>query len=91
MRERGVCALQYALGQVERCPGAQCPLWLVEPGRAGCVLESVAEHIERSPELASYLLDVRGALERAAAPSCDARVRSFLSQRLNQEQVAESA
>ena len=89
MLEGGVCALQDALGRIERCPGAQCPLWLVEPGRAGCVLEGVSDHIERSSELASHLLDLRIALERAAAPSCDARVRSLFSCRLNEEQGSE--
>ena len=87
MPEGGVCALQDALGRVERCPGAQCPLWLVEPGRAGCVLEGVSDHIGRS--LASYLLDLRVALEHKAAPSCDARVRSLFSRLLNEEQDSE--
>jgi hypothetical protein len=54
------------------------------------VLAGVREHVGRSPELARYLLDTRVALERADAPSCDARVRSLLSRRLNEEQGRES-
>jgi hypothetical protein len=89
MAEQGVCTLHRALGRVEPCPGAGCALWLAEPGRSGCALREVERDVERSPELARYLLELRLTLDDAAAQSCDARVRSLSSRLLKEEQGAE--
>jgi hypothetical protein len=65
---RGLCALERSVGRDEPCPGAQCPLWVVERAGEGCALEDVELHLH-SPDLARYLLELRHAL---AAAGCEA-------------------
>lgn len=60
-----LCRLETALGRVAACPEERCPLW--EPGGAvlegRCGLEPLV--VDDSPELAGWLLDVRGKLDVA--------------------------
>jgi len=84
---RRQCALQLALGESEACPGASCQLW----HEGGCVLEPVDLELRGSPALASHLLELKSALERAATADEEAHARSRFNRRLNAEQAAESA
>lgn len=60
------CALQDAVGRVERCPGGACPFW--EEGgaivEAGCAIERLAVDLS-NPQLAPRLLELRLTLDRA--------------------------
>src|SRR5919106_4337330 len=57
------CALRLAIGAREACPGASCQLWY----EGACVLESFRPELKRSPTLSRHLLDLKEALECAAA------------------------
>jgi hypothetical protein len=64
--EPNSCALSVVLGQAEECAGPACPFWdeggaVVE---ADCALPHLGIDVS-DPGLASYLLQVRGSLERA--------------------------
>lgn len=66
-----LCALQYAAGRIEACPGPACPFWeeggaVVEPG---CAIERLGLRVEGNPQLAGWLLRIRTALCEAAAPA----------------------
>jgi hypothetical protein len=87
MATRRHCTLHLALGESEACPGASCQLWHDE----SCVLESVDLELRSSPALASHLLELKSALERAATLDEGARARALFHRRLNAEQAAESA
>ena len=67
-----LCRIKLSLGDVEECPEGACPFW--ESGgailQAGCGLERLRIDVDR-PDLAAYLVDLRGALEAAR----DARER----------------
>jgi hypothetical protein len=69
-----VCRLKESLGEPEPCPGELCAFWEV----GSCALERV--DLRGRPELAGFLLDLRGELESLRDPSA-ARRRFF--QRLN--------
>lgn len=61
------CMLKLAArGEVEVCPEERCAFW--EPGGAvvtgGCLIERLGVEV-RERELATYLLEARGRLERA--------------------------
>ena len=60
------CALQYAAGRVEPCPGPACPFWeeggaVVEPG---CPPARLGLDLEGNPRLVSWLLRVRAMLAK---------------------------
>lgn len=88
MLEGGLCGLYAAVGQVERCPGAACPLW-IDSGRSGCALDGVELQLSGSPGLACYLLELRLAFERARTSDEYMDARSLFHRRLNEEQTAE--
>jgi hypothetical protein len=52
------------------------------------VLEPVELEVRSSPALASHLLELKGALERAATIAEANRARSLFHRRLNAEQAA---
>ncbi len=64
------CLLRESVGVVEHCPADACAFW--EHGGAvvsdGCSIErlGLTAELHRSPELASWLLNVREQLERAS-------------------------
>jgi hypothetical protein len=66
-----LCLLRGVTGIVEPCPGEACAFW--EDGGAvvsgGCAIERLGldRGLERAPEMASWLLDVRDQLERASS------------------------
>jgi hypothetical protein len=60
------CTLHAALGQVEECPGADCPFWGSEEN--GCVLDKVQFEILWRAPLAAHLLELRDTLA-AAGPA----------------------
>lgn len=64
--ERKVCRIHLTAGRVEPCPGAACPFWELADLDAdeGCALERLELDLAR-PDLASYLLELREALEEA--------------------------
>lgn len=78
------CTLRLAIGENEACSGASCQLW--HDGR--CVLEPVELELRSSPALASHLLELKAALERAATTAEEDRARSLFHRRLNAEQAA---
>ena len=59
MSERPLCALHYATGAKEECPGAQCAFWEDD----GCVFERVKFEFEDRPDVARWLLGIRRELE----------------------------
>ena len=78
-----VCRMKETLGQIEPCPESACPFWdprgLGPEGR--CAFEQL--DLRGRPELAPFLLGVRGELEaaRMAEEANDARRLFF--RRLN--------
>jgi hypothetical protein len=64
-----LCLLKESVGVVEPCPKEACAFW--EHGGAvvgdGCSIErlGLTAELHRSPELATWLLDVRKQLEQA--------------------------
>lgn len=59
-----LCRLQVALGQVERCPEAACPFWdRGVPFGGRCAIEEL--DLAGRPEVAEWLLRIRGLLETA--------------------------
>jgi hypothetical protein len=90
MLEGSLCRLHSAVGRVERCPGAACPLWIVDTGRSGCALAGIQAELTGSPGLAYYLLELRLALEGARTSEERMNARSLFSRRLNEEQAAEA-
>ena len=83
-----LCALQYAVGRVEDCPGGACPFWVAEHGEAGCVLADVASEIAPRPSVAQHLLELRHALD-GARPGREPQERSLFYRLRNEEQPAE--
>ena len=63
----GFCALQYAEGRIEMCPGPGCPFWevggAVVPGR--CLIERLGLDLYARPELPHALLQIRRKLDQA--------------------------
>lgn len=57
------CTLHGALGRVEVCPGAQCPLW--DRVENACVLHDIQFEILFRPAVAEHLLELRNTLEAA--------------------------
>jgi hypothetical protein len=90
MTERGLCTLYSAVGRVEGCPGADCPLWIDNAGRSGCALAGAEAELTGSPDLARYLLELRLALEDARTSEERMNAHSLFARRLNEEQAAEA-
>ena len=71
-----LCTIQVAVGGVEACPEAACPLW--EEGGAAldaaCGLERLGLELER-PDVAAYLLELRRTLETARSREEQAEAR----------------
>jgi hypothetical protein len=72
-----VCRMKESLGEIEPCPGGLCPFW--EDG--GCSLEHV--DLRGRPELAGFLLALRGELESVRAKQVAGASRRLFFQRLN--------
>jgi hypothetical protein len=75
--ETPTCRMKRSLGEVEPCPGARCPFWEED----GCAFRSVP--LRMRPELAEYLLELRGELERARAQEDEGSARHHFYERLN--------
>jgi len=58
MSELRECLLQRALDGHERCPGPDCPFF--DDGE--CRLQELRADIDTNPQLARFLLDLRGRL-----------------------------
>lgn len=59
-----LCRLHRELGRVETCPGPACPFWdRGAPFGGGCALEEL--DLAGRPEVAEWLLRIRGQLETA--------------------------
>jgi hypothetical protein len=85
--EPKTCALRMAAeGRVEVCPEADCAFW--EPGGAvvggDCLIERLSVDVS-SPDLASYLLEVRERLERAKDLAEAERAHSEFARRLGRD------
>ena len=61
MNGRSLCDLYFAVGTREDCPRAECAFW--EDG--DCVFKDVRFELEGRPDVARYLLRIRGELEGA--------------------------
>ena len=74
-----LCALQFAAGRIEACPGGGCPFWeeggAVLPG--GCMIQRLALDLERRPELAHALLQVRRKLDLALSKEDEDEAKSL--------------
>ena len=90
MIEGKLCALYAAVGRAERCPGSDCPLWIVDSSRSRCALAAAEPELTCSPGLACYLLELRLALEHARISKERMDARSLFTRRLNEEQAAEA-
>jgi hypothetical protein len=71
------CRMNESLGEIESCPGALCPFW--EEG--SCAFRSL--EFRGQPELAGYLLQLRGELESARAREDANAARRLFFHRLN--------
>ncbi len=85
--EAQTCALRMiAEGRSEACSRDRCSFW--EPGGAvvegRCLIERLGVDIRR-PELAAYLIEVRGRLEQARDLSAAEAAHREFSRRLGRE------
>jgi hypothetical protein len=56
---RPLCTIELiAEGHADRCPGESCAFWENE-----CILARIEEELDRRPEVAALLLDLRRQLE----------------------------
>jgi hypothetical protein len=69
--------MKESLGEREPCPGELCPFW--EGG--SCALRHV--ELQARPELAEFLLELRGELESARAREAAGTDRRLFFERLN--------
>jgi hypothetical protein len=90
MIEEELCALYATVGRAERCPGSDCPLWIVDSGRSRCALAGAEPELTGSPDLACYLVELRLALEHARMSEERLNARSLFARCLNEEQAAEA-
>jgi hypothetical protein len=64
-----LCHLEQAIGRAAACPEEHCPFW--EPGGAvlegRCLFEGI--DVARDPDLAPWLLAIRGRVETSARES----------------------
>jgi hypothetical protein len=77
MKTATSCHLHFTLGHVEPCPGAACPFW--EQDR--CAVELLGTELER-PDVARYLLGLRGRLEQGHDPAEQTRARAAFAELL---------
>lgn len=84
-----LCRMHAALGRRESCTGRDCAMWEASADR--CVLAELEldREVERSPELAGYLLRIREQLEAAARPPAE-EARSLFFRRLNGDRGAQT-
>ena len=75
--ETPTCRIKRSLGETEACPGARCPFW----DEGGCAFESLP--LRMRPELAGFLLELRGELERTRAQEDEDEARHHFYERLN--------
>lgn len=79
-----LCTLEAAVGKTEACPEDACPFW--EPGGAAlggrCAWEKLG--MVADPDLAAWLLEIRGRLEAASSAEEERAVRSAFHHLLNQ-------
>jgi hypothetical protein len=74
------CRLKESVAEVEPCPGPPCPFW--DARQAGeCVLKRV--DLQDRPELARFLLSIRGDLESMREVEDGETARRLFFQRLN--------
>jgi hypothetical protein len=63
-----LCRIEHVVGRSRECPEGACPFW--EPGGAvlegGCVFDRLV--VLEDPDLALWLLELRGSLEPARLP-----------------------
>jgi hypothetical protein len=78
--EQRLCRLQYEVGRVETCPGARCPFWQ----STSCVVDGV--DVAGRSDLATWLLGIRGSLERAWMRDDDREARRLFYRALNEGQ-----
>lgn len=75
--ETATCRMKKRLGELEACPGVLCPFW--EDG--SCAFRNLP--LDGRPELARFLLGLRGELERARAEDDADAARHRFYERLN--------
>jgi hypothetical protein len=78
--EQRLCRLQYEVGRVETCPGARCPFW----ESTSCVVDGV--DVAGRSDLATWLLGIRGSLERARMRDDQREARRLFYRALNEGQ-----
>ena len=81
MRTNSLCALHFAVGVREACPGAACAFWedggaVVEPA---CAFDRVRLEFHARPNVARWMLSLRQSLESARSAEEVARARSALN------------
>ncbi len=78
------CSLDVAVGKTRACPEDACPFW--EPGGAAlgarCAFEQL--DIADDPELAEWLLEIRGRLASASSAADEDAARSLFRNLLNE-------
>jgi hypothetical protein len=79
--DTSICRMKESLGTTEQCPGAQCPFWEQD----GCGFEEL--DFRGRPELAGFLLDLRGNLESVRDAEGRSATRSRFFARLNAGQA----
>ena len=73
----GMCRMKESLGEVEPCPGDRCPFW--EGG--SCAFEQL--DLRGRPELAGFLLHLRGEIESIREADVERAARRLFYYRLN--------
>jgi hypothetical protein len=75
--EPRLCRLKSAVGQVEICPEGGCPFWEPDvPFGARCAIDEL--DLAARPELAEWLLGIRGKLELAETRAAEDEARRDL-------------
>ena len=72
-----VCRMKESLGKIEACPGGLCPFWEDD----SCALRHV--DLCGRPELAEFLLELRGELDSVRAMESDRAGRVRFFERMN--------
>ena len=79
------CSLKEAIGERELCPGRDCAFW--EEGGAvieeGCGIERLGVPVERRPDLARHLLELRLTIEAARSSAERAEAHRRFAELLN--------
>ena len=79
-----LCSLEAAVGTTGACPEDACPFW--EPGGAALGARCAFEQLDvvDDPELAEWLLEIRGRLESAESGAEEDATRSLFRHLLNE-------